>query len=424
MRGRRRTWVIVAVSALVLLAAGAAVAYHIVTSRTADIHRGNVLPFTYTTTAPPVTTTGKHATPDPAWPTYGYDPARSRDASQLTSIRPPYRMLWAIRAHALLEFPPSYAGGDLYLADDGGNVYAIDLRSGKVLWRKHFRASRAQGAMADEPTIWHNELIVDSFDQSVYALDRTTGRLIWQHHTPDLLESSPAVVGGRVFVGGWSGDVFALSATTGHQLWTFRADGAVKDSMAVSGNRVYFGDYAGVFYSLSASTGRLIWKTQTAGLASGYRSGTFYATPSVAYGRVYDANTDGKVYAFEQSTGEIAWTYTFSDWAYGSPAVYDGRIYATAFDGTFAALSAHTGALIWSHVLPYRSLSSPTVIGNLVYVADLGPGPGSRGQLFAYNPASGRLVWRFNDGKYSSVVAAGGDLVVAGYSHLYALAPR
>ena len=425
-RSRRRTWGIAAIAALILVVVGAAFAYHLVTSRTADINRGDKLPYDYTTTPPPPTTTATGPTrpPDPAWPTYGFDAARSRNASQLTAVRPPFRTLWAIKSGGLIEFPPSYANGVLYLADDGGNVQAIALKTGRVLWRKHFSAHRAQGAMADEPTIWHNEVIFDSFNQNVYALDRSNGRLLWQHHTADLLESSPAVVDGRVFVGGWSGDVFALSAATGHQIWTYRAAGAVKSSMAVSGNRVYFGDYSGAFYSLSASTGHLIWKTQTAGLASGYRSGTFYATPAVAYGRVYDANTDDKVYAFEQSNGEIAWTHTFPNWAYGSPAVYNGRVYTTSFDGTFAALSAHTGALIWSHVLPYRSLASPTVIGQLVYVADLGAGPGDRGQLFAYNPGSGRLVWRFNDGKYSTVVAAGGDLIVAGFSHLYALASR
>jgi len=423
MHLRRRTWVTIAVAALLLLAVGAAVAYRIATSRTADVHRGNQLPFTLTT-ASTATTANGGGPADTPWPTYGFDAARGRDASALTSVRPPYRVSWSAPQHALLEFPPSYAGGVLYLADDGGTVSALRLNGGGVLWSRHISASRPQGAMADQPTVWGNEVIVDSFNQNVYALRRSDGRVLWVRHTADLLESSPAVSAGRVFVGGWSGHVYALSAATGRVLWTFSAAGAVKDSMAVSGNRVYFGDYAGVMYSLVASTGRLVWRTQTAGLAGGYRSGTFYATPSVAYGRVYAANTDGKVYAFEQSTGQIAWTHTFPNWAYGSPAVSAGRVFSTSFDGTFAALSARTGALLWSHVLPHKTLSSPTVIGRLVYVADLGTGGGSRGNLYAYDPASGRLVWRFADGKYSTVVAAAGHLVVAGFSRLYVLTPR
>jgi eukaryotic-like serine/threonine-protein kinase len=138
---------------------------------------------------------------------------------------------------------------------------------------------------------------------------------------------------------------------------------------------------------------------------------------------VYIGNTDGKVYAFEAATGQIAWTYTMPDWAYGSPAVANGRVYESSYDGTFAALSARTGTLLWSHHLPYRSLSSPTIIGPNVYVADLGL-RGRRGHLYAYGAASGRRVWAMNDGKYSTVIAANGWLIVAGFSHLYALRPR
>ena len=38
------------------------------------------------------------------------------------------------------------------------------------------------------------------------------------------------------------------------------------------------------------------------------RSGTFYATPSVAYGRVYIGGTDGKVYSFGAASGKLRWS--------------------------------------------------------------------------------------------------------------------
>ena len=84
---------------------------------------------------------------------------------------------------------------------------------------------------------------------------------------------------------------------------------------------LYFGDYAGVMYCLRASDGQLLWRSSTHGLSSGFRSGDFFSTPAVAYGRVYIGNTDDKVYAFEAADGQVAWTYTMPDWAYGSPAV-------------------------------------------------------------------------------------------------------
>ena len=39
------------------------------------------------------------------------------------------------------------------------------------------------------------------------------------------------------------------------------------------------------------------------------------------------------------------------------------------------------------------------------------------------NPRTGRVVWTFPDGKYHSVIAAAGRLVLAGASQLYVLKP-
>ena len=73
----------------------------------------------------------------------------------------------------------------------------------------------------------------------------------------------------------------------------------------------------------------------------------------------------------------------------------------------------------------YRSLSSSTIIGRLLYVSDLGNNRGSApGHVYAINPGTGRVVWRFHDGKYHSVIAAAGRLIVAGAIHLYALKPE
>jgi outer membrane protein assembly factor BamB len=177
-------------------------------------------------------------------------------------------------------------------------------------------------------------------------------------------------------------------------------------------------------YCLRAADGHVIWHTSTHGLSSGFRSGAFYSTPAVAYGRVYVGNTDYKIYSFVAATGQIAWTYTMPWWAYGSPAVSDGRVFATSADGTFAALNARSGGLLWKHKLPFHSLASPVVVGPDVYVADRGPSGGAKGHVYAFNPGNGHRVWTFHDGKYSSVIAAHGMLIVAGFGHLYALRPK
>jgi outer membrane protein assembly factor BamB len=419
----RRTRLVGIAIALALIAGiGVAVAYYVVHRKTGDVHNGLKVPFTLThesTGSSPSTAKASTAPdPGPAWPFYGRTLARTRDASDLSQIHPPYRTQWSTPGGGLLEYPASYADGVVYEAADSGLVSAYDIFTGKLLWDRKFTTVLAS------PAVYRSLLYFPSYDGHLYAVSRKTGATVWSTQLGGQLEGSPAVWNGRVYEGTLSGSMRAFSASTGRQLWRLNVSGPVKHGPALVDGRLYFGDYGGTMWCANALTGHVIWRTHTSGLASGFRSGQFYSTPSVAYGRVYIGNTDGKVYSFVASTGQIAWSTTLPDWAYGSPAVAAGRVFATAYDGTVVALSARTGSVLWRHRLPYRTLASPAVVGPLVYVADKGPSGDKRGQLFAYDPGSGRLVWRFNDGKYSTVSAGAGRLIVAGFGHLYVLRPR
>ncbi|HYX85981.1 MAG TPA: PQQ-binding-like beta-propeller repeat protein [Gaiellales bacterium] len=425
---RRRKWALAALAAVVLLAGGAGVAWWAAHRLTGDVHRGNALPFTFTaeTTSTSNGGTKQHRATDfgPAWPVYGRTMARTRDAADLGSIRPPYHVAWR-DATGFLEYPPSYRDGVLYLTSNSGFATAREAKSGHILWSRRIGVAvlGEPGAVTGEPAVVGTRMYLGARDHEIYALGIRTGHVVWKHRLPSEMESSPAYGDGRLYMSDLAGHVRALDLKTGRLLWTFTTSGPVKHGPALAGGRLYFGDYDGVMYCIDAATGRLVWRTATHGLASGFAAGQFYSTPAVAYGRVYVGSTDHKVYAFQAGDGQIAWTYTLPYWAYGSPAVWNGRVYATSYDGTFVSLSARTGRVLWRRHLPFHTTSSPTVIGPLVYVADLGPAR-SHGHLYAYNPVSGRLVWRFNDGKYSTVIAGEGRLIIAGMSHLYALRPR
>jgi len=62
---------------------------------------------------------------------------------------------------------------------------------------------------------------VGSDDDNVYALNARTGALLWSHGTGSVF-SSPAVANGLVYVGSYDGNVYALNASTGALLWSPR----------------------------------------------------------------------------------------------------------------------------------------------------------------------------------------------------------
>jgi outer membrane protein assembly factor BamB len=267
-------------------------------------------------------------------------------------------------------------------------------------------------------------------DGFLVAWDAKTGRERWRFKSAPI-ESSPLLVGRRLFVGNWDHNVYAINAKTGRKIWSFQADDQVNTSAAYSDGRVFIGSDAGTLYSLSARTGKLLWSAQS---QSKFGSREFwYATPTVAYGRVYIGNTDGTMYVFGAKSGKLLWARPLGTYIYGAAAVYRRKVFVGTYDGKFYALDAATGDTIWQVSAGGAVHAAPTVIDGLVYYAvcstcgsaaarSVARGPDS---TYALRARDGKRVWRFRDGKYANPVVADGERIyITGQSHQYALEPR
>jgi outer membrane protein assembly factor BamB len=411
-----RKWLLggAAVVVVALLAVGAAWYLH-VKHASRDVRGSSTVEFVPTTPAP-----SKPKEPGVAWPMYGHDPQRLRVATGVT-LAPPFRRSWMFRARTLVEFPPAVAYGRLFFANNSGVLFAISAKTGKRAWKYDSKRCQAMAPAVDFHTVYATFLNHPPCNASgghqgqLVALWVGSGKVRWRK-TIGPSESSPLLHGNVVYVGDWDGDVSAYSATTGRRWWTFHADGKVKDGLAYADGRIFFGSYDSHVYALDADTGKLVWKA-TAQPRFGH-TGTFYATPAVAYDRVYIGSTDGKMYSFGASTGKLRWSQSTGDYVYSSPAVWRRRVYIGSYSGTFYCYDAATGDVKWKFQANGPISGSPTVIAGRIYFATL------KGRSYALNALTGRQLWSFPDGKYSPVVADDTHVFLVGYAKVYGLQER
>jgi outer membrane protein assembly factor BamB len=371
-----------------------------------------------------------------AWPTFGYDLQRNKVSP--FNHRPPYTRTWRIDAHDTIEFPPSAAYGNLYLAQQKGLFFALDGRTG----RKVFRRKNFKRCAASSPTV-HKGMIYQSYmhwapcpqgasnpSGFVTAMSARTGKEKWRFKRGPF-ESSPLLRKGVVYVGNWDHNVYALSATTGRKIWSFKTDGKVNTSAAYSQGRIFIATDGGSLYALNARTGRLAWRAQSQARFGGREF--FYASPTVAYGRVFIGNTDGTMYAFGQRTGKLLWARPLGTYIYSSAAIHRQRVYVGTYDGKFFALHAATGDTMWRREMPSAVHASPVVMGGLVYATTCSScgSAASRAvktgkdKSYGFNILNGGTRWRNNGGKYASAIIADQDRVYfTGRSRQYALEPR
>ncbi len=350
--------------------------------------------------------------PGVAWPTYGYDAARLRAAPY--HVRPPLRQLWTFHGRALLEFPPVVAYGRVFLPTFDGRLYALDARTGRVLWRHRAgRCGWASPAVAEHVVyitfIGNGECHSRLGGGVVDAYDAGSGRLRWERSIGPT-ESSPLVAGPDVIVGDWNGDVWALDARTGRTRWRSSIGGVVKDSVALAGGRLYVATYGGDVVCLRAADGGVVWRS------GGH--GAFYSTPAVTYGRVYIGSLDDGVYAFGAGTGSLIWSRPTGGYVYASPAVWHRLVLVGSYDHGFLAIDAGTGAVRWRFPADGAISGAASVIDGVVWFSTFAH------RTYALDAATGRELAAYPDGEYSPAVADAAHLYLVGLGRLYALAPR
>jgi outer membrane protein assembly factor BamB len=352
-----------------------------------------------------------------AWPMFGFDRARTRNL-QVTGVRPPFKTLWKYEAGVLLEFPPVYARGRLYLIDNDARLKSLDPDTGKVLWER--RIGRLN---ASSPAFHRGFLYVVNLEPGqVLKIRARTGKTVWKRSLPGRSESSPLVRGRTVYFGCENGELFALDTRNGRTRWSTYLGGAVKSAPALSKGILYVGDYGGKMNAVNARTGRVKWQSDS--LGSGFGSGgAFYSTPAVAFGRVFAGNNDSRVYSYDVEDGTLAWSFSTGGYVYSGPAVTASKrtsptVFIGSFDSNIYALNAKTGGVRWSKPVGGQVIGSLTVIGEIVYIAEF-----TNTTTFGFDVKSGRKVFRYKTGTYSPVISDGRRIYLTGYSSLQALDP-
>jgi outer membrane protein assembly factor BamB len=344
------------------------------------------------------------------------------------TVRPPFRLDWIAGGTSLVEFPPAIAFHYLYYAALDGNLIAVSTRTGRRLWTVHVGRCEAASPAVNRlgrgsvfETFLNKEPCgrgtATKGDGQVLAVSAGSGHLLRWRRNLGATETSPTIVGNRIYVGDYDGGVYALRGVTGTTVWTFHAGGAVKGAIAYDRGRLFFGAYDGRLYSVRASDGKLLWRAESNRDWLGGH-GTFYSTPSVAYARVYLGSTDGHVYSFGEQSGQLRWSYKTGGFVYGSPAVWHHRVFVGSYDHTFYALDAATGAVLWKFHANGPISGSATVVDGIVYFATL------KRRTYGLDALTGKQVWTFPDGAFTPVVTDGKRLYVVGWAKVYAFSPR
>ncbi len=171
----------------------------------------------------------------------------------------------------------------------------------------------------------------------------------------------------------------------------------------------YWGDYGGQHFSALSEINRAnVGQLQAQWAAALPGMSMLQATPLVADGIMYVSGPPGDVYALDARTGLQLWKfsrkqdlvnpYQINPYNRGV-ALLDGRLFVGTLDDLVIAIDARTGRELWERRIAdplqgYTITGAPLALKDRIVVG-VGCGEyGVRGFLDAYDPATGRRLWR------------------------------
>ncbi len=173
----------------------------------------------------------------------------------------------------------------------------------------------------------------------------------------------------------------------------------------------YWGDYQGRHFSgLNRINPSNVAQLQARWTAPMPGDSNLEVTPLVVDGVLYTSGMPGQVFAFDAKSGLQLWRYQrpqkvtpqgqINRFNRGV-AMLGNRLFVGTLDAALVALDARTGQPLWETQIAdprqgYSITSAPLALKDKIVVGVAGGEFGARGFVEAYDPASGKKLWRFD----------------------------
>jgi outer membrane protein assembly factor BamB len=298
----------------------------------------------------------------------------------------------------------------VYAAGHKGEVVALDLANGRLLWRAKTGAPLS-GGTASSPEL----VVVGASDGQLFAFDPANGHSRWKVRLSGEVLAPAAISPRLVAVRTVDGKLHALSPEDGHELWASeqqvpRLSLRGTASPVIAGDLVLCGFDNGKVVAVNAADGSLQWEatvTPPHGRTELERLDDIDSPVRVSGRDVYAVGFQGKVAMLALDTGQVWWSH--EDSSYRGVTLDEDTLYLADADGVVAALKARTGAEVWrQNVLLHRGLSPIAVMDETIVVGDF------QGYVHWLDKASGALAARVGSGsaRISTQPLVVGDIVV------------
>ncbi|GAB3652419.1 PQQ-binding-like beta-propeller repeat protein [Echinicola sediminis] len=277
------------------------------------------------------------------------------------------------------------AKGKVIATDMLGFTYAIDIATGKQLWKRDLKYHRLPGFVTGIVT--DGDIVYTGFAERLTALDVEDGKIIWQNtkqgggegSTPTMTIAGDVLVTARH----WTA-IDAYDRHTGKLLWSKSDHGLrFRDGvLSFSEGSLWVAEREsfdkGKLFELSPKTGEVLSSFYTE------MQNTGTSAPIVLKDKIIVAGSHPGVAAFDRKTNQKIWEFEVDEALFYTPSYFadqqqslestpvlvGDKLIFGAMDGKVYVLDINTGRLLWKKSLGAPVITSAAISDNGFYIAD------------------------------------------------------
>ncbi len=292
-------------------------------------------------------------------------------------------VVWEFKGENSFEAPVVIVGDKLFAADANGLIYAIDVATGKELWRVE-----TELGFTTSPVVQDGLLVVGDVDGEIFALDAATGKERWKAKAKAEISGAATFYNDWVLITSQDGKLYALSKADGANVWTYETADQIRCSPTIAGDRTFLGGCDGNLHNIRLSDGTAAADPLPLGGPTG-------STPAVIDHHAYLPIMAGAVLAFDWKENKEVWRYEDDEREQeyrSSAAVNDKLVIVSSQNKQVDALERATGKRIWRYTLRRRADGSPIMAGDDCWIAS------TDGRLIRLSLKDGKEKWSFEIG--------------------------
>jgi outer membrane protein assembly factor BamB len=240
------------------------------------------------------------------------------------------KVIWKLSLGARIESTPCIDGNVAYLGNDLGAFYAINIRNGSILWKRNLGEYVRSSPYFDDGQVYAGSINPTQKSGFLWCLNRENGNVVWKKGMAPVF-SSPLVDRNEIIIGSDDERLYCIRRN-GSEKWKLALSGKIRSTPVAIRDFLYVGGFGGVFYKIRRTTGEIVWKNEDVG--------AMYSSP--AYGRTFIAvgGNSGAISFFQQSNGKKTAEFATGGPVTATPLVVNQHVLVGSNDGLFYVLDS------------------------------------------------------------------------------------